>query len=276
MNGGRGRDRVSGGAGRDRLTGGGKSDRINARDGEADVVRCGTGRDRVKADARTSSSRASASRRRASAFSPRKRPALATPVGCCGTFAVALMRTSRTARAMPRSWIARPVESKRVMSSAPARPSASPASTAPSSVTSLAIDDPGARRRSRARPPSTPAPIRRRRACSARSLPARPRPFREHPRRGPRGAGPAAGPGEHDRLVARGHRHDHVLCGGLLARPAPPSELARESVRGLGARVRANAFRVADGGETPSRPRAVHPTADQPHRPRVIAGERLG
>jgi len=43
-NGGRGRDRVNGGAGRDRLVGGGGNDRINARDGEADEVRCGTGR----------------------------------------------------------------------------------------------------------------------------------------------------------------------------------------------------------------------------------------
>ena len=51
VSGGRGRDRVKGGAGEDDLRGGGGNDRINARDGEHDVVRCGTGRhDRAKGD----------------------------------------------------------------------------------------------------------------------------------------------------------------------------------------------------------------------------------
>ena len=44
LRGGRGRDRINGGAGEDLIKGGGGSDRLRAADGEADVVRCGTGR----------------------------------------------------------------------------------------------------------------------------------------------------------------------------------------------------------------------------------------
>jgi len=49
--GGRGRDRLVGGPGEDLLTGGGGADRVRAADGEADSIRCGTGRrDRVRFD----------------------------------------------------------------------------------------------------------------------------------------------------------------------------------------------------------------------------------
>ena len=44
VNGGRGRDRIRGGRGEDLIRGGGGNDRINAQDGDADEVRCGTGR----------------------------------------------------------------------------------------------------------------------------------------------------------------------------------------------------------------------------------------
>jgi Ca2+-binding RTX toxin-like protein len=44
VNGGRGRDRIRGGRGEDLIRGGGANDRINVRDGDADEVRCGTGR----------------------------------------------------------------------------------------------------------------------------------------------------------------------------------------------------------------------------------------
>ncbi len=51
LSGGRGRDRIRGDAGEDRITGGPGSDRLNARDGEADIVRCGEGRhDRATID----------------------------------------------------------------------------------------------------------------------------------------------------------------------------------------------------------------------------------
>ncbi len=51
LSGGRGRDRVKGDAGEDKLRGGGGSDRIIARDGEADEIRCGSGRkDRARID----------------------------------------------------------------------------------------------------------------------------------------------------------------------------------------------------------------------------------
>ena len=45
-----GRDRLTGGSGKDKLRGGAGRDRIYARDGKRDVVNCGSGRDRVKAD----------------------------------------------------------------------------------------------------------------------------------------------------------------------------------------------------------------------------------
>ncbi len=45
-----GSDRIYGGKGRDRLDGGAGNDAIYARDGVRDVIRCGTGRDRVEAD----------------------------------------------------------------------------------------------------------------------------------------------------------------------------------------------------------------------------------
>ena len=48
--GGAGNDTITGGPGRDLLDGGPGADRINARDGQKDTVRCGTGRDTVGAD----------------------------------------------------------------------------------------------------------------------------------------------------------------------------------------------------------------------------------
>jgi hypothetical protein len=48
--GGRGKDRLDGGGGHDRLTGGPGNDLIRARDGEADVVNCGRGADRLIGD----------------------------------------------------------------------------------------------------------------------------------------------------------------------------------------------------------------------------------
>jgi Tol biopolymer transport system component len=50
--GGRGNDRLYGGNGRDRLLAGPGHDRVSARDGERDLVDCGTGRDVVIADRR--------------------------------------------------------------------------------------------------------------------------------------------------------------------------------------------------------------------------------
>lgn len=51
LSGGSGRDIVRGGAGIDRLNGGPGADRLRAIDGARDTIRCGRGRDRVKADA---------------------------------------------------------------------------------------------------------------------------------------------------------------------------------------------------------------------------------
>jgi hypothetical protein len=49
--GGKGPDDITGGSGKDRLSGGAGRDSINSRDSRRDTVRCGPGRDRVKADA---------------------------------------------------------------------------------------------------------------------------------------------------------------------------------------------------------------------------------
>jgi Ca2+-binding RTX toxin-like protein len=50
VSGNAGDDRLDGGTGRDRLFGRAGADLIDARDGERDVVYCGTGRDTVRAD----------------------------------------------------------------------------------------------------------------------------------------------------------------------------------------------------------------------------------
>jgi hypothetical protein len=47
-----GRDRINGGKGRDRIDGGPDGDHIDVRDGYADLVRCGLGRDNVSLDKR--------------------------------------------------------------------------------------------------------------------------------------------------------------------------------------------------------------------------------
>ena len=100
----------------------------------------------------------------------------------------------RRARQIARSWIARPVESKSVISSGARRPGALPIRTSPELGHVLPLDHPGIHTRWRARPPRSPAPTRRRRACSARSRRGRPPACRARRRRAPRGAGPAAGP----------------------------------------------------------------------------------
>jgi dienelactone hydrolase len=52
LSGGKGADRLNGGDDGDDLKGGPGGDRLDARDGDADSVRCGPGRDRAKVDAR--------------------------------------------------------------------------------------------------------------------------------------------------------------------------------------------------------------------------------
>ena len=50
LNGGKGNDTLSGNGGKDSLVGGPGNDTINARDGVGELVKCGSGRDKVKAD----------------------------------------------------------------------------------------------------------------------------------------------------------------------------------------------------------------------------------
>jgi Ca2+-binding RTX toxin-like protein len=50
LSGGAGNDRITGGAGKDAVDAGAGRDTVYARDGRAETVRCGSGRDRVKAD----------------------------------------------------------------------------------------------------------------------------------------------------------------------------------------------------------------------------------
>ncbi len=96
----------------------------------------------------------------AAAWSPARSSATAIRCSTCSSLRAAARRLSRAqsstrgrsswsafanaARAIARSWIARPVESNSVTSSALRRPSASPASTAPSSVTPSRVTTPAA------------------------------------------------------------------------------------------------------------------------------------
>jgi Ca2+-binding RTX toxin-like protein len=50
LNGGKGNDTLTGNAGKDSLVGGPGSDSINAKDGVSELVKCGPGRDKVRAD----------------------------------------------------------------------------------------------------------------------------------------------------------------------------------------------------------------------------------
>jgi Ca2+-binding RTX toxin-like protein len=50
LNGGKGNDTLTGNGGKDSLVGGPGNDTINARDGVAELVKCGPGKDKVKAD----------------------------------------------------------------------------------------------------------------------------------------------------------------------------------------------------------------------------------
>jgi Ca2+-binding RTX toxin-like protein len=50
LNGGKGNDKLTGNGGKDSLVGGPGNDTINSRDGVAELVKCGPGKDRVKAD----------------------------------------------------------------------------------------------------------------------------------------------------------------------------------------------------------------------------------
>ena len=50
LNGGKGNDQLIGNAGKDSLVGGPGNDTINARDGVSELVKCGPGRDKVRAD----------------------------------------------------------------------------------------------------------------------------------------------------------------------------------------------------------------------------------
>ena len=50
LNGGKGNDTLTGNGGKDSLVGGPGNDKINARDGVAELVKCGPGKDRVTAD----------------------------------------------------------------------------------------------------------------------------------------------------------------------------------------------------------------------------------
>jgi Ca2+-binding RTX toxin-like protein len=50
LNGGKGNDTLTGNGGKDSLVGGPGNDTINARDGRAEFVKCGSGKDKIKAD----------------------------------------------------------------------------------------------------------------------------------------------------------------------------------------------------------------------------------
>ena len=185
----------------------------------------------------------------------------------------------RRPMAIPRSWIARPVESNRVISSrvAPAL-GARPQITSPSSVTSIAGDHArrGAGRELAARGRLLPlvaeeAAARRAAASSTSDFPAASAPSTARCWPGRRSRR------EHHRLVARGHRDHDVLAQRPLPCPPPPSRApprarAAASARGSAADARP----VARRRQAARRPGAVHAAADDPHRRRRRGGEHLG
>ena len=63
LNGGKGDDTLTGNGGKDSLVGGPGNDTINAKDGITELVRCGSGKDRVKADRKDRLSRCESVRR---------------------------------------------------------------------------------------------------------------------------------------------------------------------------------------------------------------------
>ena len=179
--------------------------------------------------------------------------------------------------AIARSWIARPVLSNSVTASAPGRPGAAPASTAPRSVTSA-----------RATAPASTAPVssppcdacahssqnsaqRATASTLASALPGPSAPSMFRCRPGRRSAT------LDDRLVAGRDAADDVAGERRRAVARAPAELARERRGRLRPRVGADARAVAGGGEAARRPGAVQPAADHADRsprPRARAPAR--
>ena len=162
--------------------------------------------------------------------------------------------------------MARPVESKRVTAPACGRPAASPASTAPRSVTSVARDDALLDRRRQLAAVAGLRPLvaeeragddrRDRRLRLARAVGA------EHVQVKAR----AQVADVDDRLGARRHAADDVAGqrGGPVA--GLPAELVGQRLRDVGARIGADARPVPRGGQAARRPRAVQPAADDSRR----------
>ena len=139
---------------------------------------------------------------------------------------------SRTASAIARSWIASPVESKRVICSASARPGRAPASTAPSSVTASRVDAPRGDRAGQLAALRGLLPLVAEQRAAARAPRARPRPsVRVGAEHGEVLAGAQVGGLDH-RLVAGRHRDDDIGGGRLRARPDAPAELRRQRLGG--------------------------------------------
>ena len=165
-------------------------------------------------------------------------------------------RRRSAACATARSWIASPVESNSVTASGPGRPGASPASTAPSSVTCGAGDEAGLDRAASARRRVRPAPTRRRTARTtatasmvASALPGPSAPSMLRCRPGRRSLA------SNDDLGARGDAADDVAAERLLARPGRPAELVGQRARGRADGVGADARRRSRPRPGSGRPR---------------------
>jgi len=144
--------------------------------------------------------------RRCSAGSPpiRRHPLEERYSSISCAFTRPVLQESRTAMQIPRSWMARPVESKRVISSGEVRPCASPVRTRPSSSTSSRPTAPAPAAAESSPPPLACSHSSQKRRHRARAR-ARLRPCLARPRRAPPDAAPCQG--RH-----RGSRDSHQGC----------------------------------------------------------------
>ena len=175
---------------------------------------------------------------------------------------------------MARSWMARPVESNRVISSSDVRPGASPARTAP--YRHVLPREHASSTAGRSRRCGSPAPSRRRRRACGRAptspplpCPARPLPSRRRAARA--GACLCRSPAR-----AGGHRHDEICRERVFERRGDVrSELARRGSARASIRV-VDRHRSAARDKGASCRAAVHPHADDGCGRGVRAADRLG
>ena len=163
---------------------------------------------------------------------------------------------------MPRSWIASPVESNRVTSSARRPPGSVPPKDGAELGHLVAGEDAGGDGSGELAALRRLLPLVAEDPATAERVESTPRPCRARPRRGPRGAARAQVGGPDHGIGARGDGDDDVLRGRLLAGAGPPAELRSKRLGRLGPGVGADPRAIADRGQAARRPGSVDAAAD--------------